>query len=365
MFSPSFYFFKGVFILEITQDLIHWYRDFSRPLPFRESPTPYSIWISEIMAQQTQIHTLLPYYQRFVAQFPSVFDLAKADESEVLKLWEGLGYYSRAKNLHKAAKIVVSSYHGQLPQNEKELLALPGIGPYTAGAILSIAFGLPFAAVDGNVLRVITRLFNWEDDISLAKTKKKVGNAVVSMMDNDPGMLNEALMELGALVCTPKNPSCPTCPIHCHCLGLKHNQVANLPQKSKSVTKKRMAMEVGIIMTNDHRIYIEKRGTKGLLSGLWGFPIYEKQGAIPEAELYHQLNSTFPALTKGEYLGKTTHVFTHIIWDMDVYVYHLSPYMAENTPAYGESSNSAFVTYEALSNDYTLPVAFSKLLTFI
>lgn len=198
----------------IAPPLLEWFRENRRPLPFRQQPTAYHIWVSEIMLQQTQVATALPYYRRFVAQLPTVEALAGCEEQKLMKLWEGLGYYSRARNLQKAARLVVRQHGGKLPASYDALLALPGIGPYTAGAIASIAFGLPVVAVDGNVLRVMARLLADEGDVSLPQTKKRLSAAAQGFQPADaPGPYNEALMELGALVCLPGAPRCGACPL--------------------------------------------------------------------------------------------------------------------------------------------------------
>ena len=204
--------------IEILQvNLLGWFKESKRDLPFRQTKDPYFIWVSEIMAQQTQIDTLIPFYQRFIDKFPTIFCLALASEDEVIKAWEGLGYYSRARNLHQAARIIVSDYDGFMPETLAELIKLPGIGPYTGAAIASIAFNQKVSAVDGNVLRVISRYANSFADIGEAKTRKRMTTWLDSILPEAAGDFNEALMELGALICTPQSPQCQICPISSGC----------------------------------------------------------------------------------------------------------------------------------------------------
>ena len=247
----------------IAKALLTWFAENKRNLPFRHADEqgrkdPYAIWISEIMAQQTQIDTLLPYYERFIQQFPDVAALAAAEEDAVLKTWEGLGYYSRARNLRKAAQTIQSNFNGRFPAAYADILSLPGIGPYTAGAIASNAFGLPVAAVDGNVMRVITRLADWSIDIAGSDAKKKIGAVVTDLMpEESPGDFNEALMELGALVCTPNAPACLLCPWRDHCRALAAGRTESLPVKTKRVRHRILNGAVGLVTARRGRLLIE------------------------------------------------------------------------------------------------------------
>ncbi|MEG0377351.1 MAG: A/G-specific adenine glycosylase [Eubacterium sp.] len=339
-----------------------WFYGARRSLPFRETKNPYSIWISEIMAQQTQIDTLLPYYHRFIEAFPTVNALAEAHEDTVLKLWEGLGYYSRAKNLHKAAKIICTDYNGHFPDHYEGLIKLPGIGPYTAGAISSIAYKEKVPAIDGNVLRVISRFNNSFGDIADTTVKKAITQWVTKALPDEPGDFNEALMELGALICTPKSPKCMLCPVASDCAAHACGTASELPVKSKKVKQKKLQMEVAII-DNGGSLYLVKRPEKGLLAGLWSFPIVEA-GAVPGDALATSLSAVFPNLPAPRVLGTDKHVFSHIIWDMRVYYFKLeNGAVHEEQALYGESVGT-FKNKEAL-NAVALPVAFSKLMVLL
>ncbi|WP_083798156.1 A/G-specific adenine glycosylase [Pseudoramibacter alactolyticus] len=343
----------------IAKALLTWFAENKRNLPFRHADgqgrkDPYAIWISEIMAQQTQIDTLLPYYERFIHQFPDVAALAAAEEDAVLKTWEGLGYYSRARNLRKAAQTIQSNFNGRFPAAYADILSLPGIGPYTAGAIASIAFDLPVAAVDGNVMRVITRLADWSIDIAGSDAKKRIGAVVTDLMPEEaPGDFNEALMELGALVCTPNAPACLLCPWRDHCRALAAGRTESLPVKTKRVRHRILNVAVGLVTDRRGRLLIEKRPAKGLLAGLWGLPIVEaNDNAAPlDAALSAQLNRPM----QGHYLGEAKHVFTHRTWRMRVYRYTVGAF----------PDGCVAADRNALHRTYALPTAFSKLLPLL
>ena len=218
--------------------LLDWFSAEKRDLPWRLNRTWYRVWISEVMLQQTQVNQVIPYFNRFLEKFPTVQKLAQATQQEVLKAWEGLGYYARARNLHKAAQQIVSRYNGEIPQDKKNLVKLPGFGPYTSHAILSLAFNQPYAVVDGNVTRVISRLFTIRADIQLPDTKKIIQFHMNSLLDKrSPAQFNEAMMELGATICIPLNPTCKSCPINRYCLAFQNNQVQEYPLKSAARKK--------------------------------------------------------------------------------------------------------------------------------
>src|SRR5690625_3988866 len=226
-------------------DLLQWYKENKRELPWRKTVDPYKIWVSEIMLQQTKVDTVIPYYENFMKQSPTIYDLAAADEQEVLKMWEGLGYYSRARNLYSAAKEVVANYEGKVPKNREKIGQLKGIGPYTRGAILSIAFNQPEPAVDGNVMRVLSRVLLIEENINEQKVKTKFESIVKEIISKeDPSSFNQGLMEIGALICTPKNPACLLCPIQQHCRALQKGMAEHLPIKLKKKRQKEVAYYV-------------------------------------------------------------------------------------------------------------------------
>lgn len=258
--------------LQIQRNLLKWFRANARDLPWRKNRTPYAVWVSEIMLQQTQVATVIPYFNRFMKRFPTVEKLARAKQDTVLKHWEGLGYYSRGRNLHKAAKLIVSNYGGQLPDTLDELQKIPGIGRYTAGAIASIAFNRPAPTLDGNVIRVLCRLFCIEGNPKDDTTKKKLWQLAETMVHTKrPGDFNEAMMELGAMVCTPQNPSCLICPLQKHCCAMKTDRQHELPVRQKQKRLPHYTIVVGIVFKDD-KILIDKRKQNALLGGLWEFP---------------------------------------------------------------------------------------------
>lgn len=269
------------------QSIIDWYNLNKRDLPWRHSKNPYFIWLSEVIFQQTRIDQGLPYYLRLINRFPSVTELANANEDEVLKLWQGLGYYSRARNLHKTAKIIARNYNGTFPSNYTEILALPGIGKYTAAAISSIAFNLPFAVVDGNVIRFLSRLFGVKDNVYFSMGLKKIQAIADSLLIHEnPGDFNQAMMEIGALVCTPSNPSCNLCPLNFACVALKNNEVNSLPIKKKSV-EKRVRYFLYTIPVFDYNstvcTLICRRTENDVWKNLFQFPLVEMD-ANPQKE---------------------------------------------------------------------------------
>jgi len=303
--------------------LIKWYQENKRDLPWRRSFNPYHTWISEIMLQQTQVQTVIPYFLRFIEAFPAIDDLANANEEEVLKKWEGLGYYSRARNLHKCAKEIDVKHQGVLPNEYKSLLKLPGIGPYTAGAILSIAFNQKQPAVDGNVFRVFSRLFMIDDDIALPKTRKVFESKVLDeMKDFSPSEFNQALMDFGATICTPKQPKCIECPLKDQCLAFESGYELDYPVKVKKTKQTIVPMIVAIIRDGDNHFFMRKRPDKGLLAGLYEFVTF--QGHF-EDDLINYLNLHYDMTIKSvKALGEVNHVFTHRKWIMSVYEVEVS-----------------------------------------
>ncbi|MFY0688146.1 MAG: A/G-specific adenine glycosylase [Cyclobacteriaceae bacterium] len=265
--------------------LIDWYSREKRDLPWRNSGNPYKVWLSEIILQQTRVTQGLSYYYHFIETYPTVVDLASATEQQVLKSWEGLGYYSRARNLHKAAKQIVSQYDGHFPKTYDELLSLKGIGPYTAAAIASICFGQPTPVVDGNVFRVVARLFKVKEDISAPKTRKLFTNLLLDIIDSkQPGDFNQAIMELGALICTPKNPACDKCCIQTSCDSFQDKSWSQFPIKGKKVKVKKRKFSY-YLYQHEGYIAMKKRSPGDIWEGLWEFQLTENDSNSKENEV--------------------------------------------------------------------------------
>ncbi|MCZ6872924.1 MAG: A/G-specific adenine glycosylase [bacterium] len=254
------------------QRLLDWFACYQRRMPWRDEPCPYYVWLSEVMLQQTQVETVMPYFQRFIRAFPDVYSLAAADQQEVLKLWQGLGYYSRARNLHQAAQVIVDQYNGVLPQDAQALQAMPGFGPYTAAAVSSIAFDQPVAVVDGNVLRVFCRFWGIDTDIRQPRVKTDLQRRLQPYVETSPpAAFNQAMMELGALVCRSKSPHCAVCPLAVDCVAYRDGRTAELPVKSRRKPVPHYAIAVGVIW-KDGYILIGRRRQDQMLGGLWELP---------------------------------------------------------------------------------------------
>lgn len=314
-------------------ELLHWYMQNKRDLPWRRHRDPYYIWVSEIMLQQTRVDTVIPYFQRFIERFPTIQDLAEAPEEDVLKLWEGLGYYSRARNLQAAARQVMEQHGGEVPNQKDAVFNLKGVGPYTAGAILSIAFNQPQPAVDGNVMRVLSRYFLIEDDIMKGSTRVKMESLAEELIpEGRASDFNQALMELGALVCTPKSPHCLTCPVMEMCTGRIEGREDTLPVKKKAKPprpEQRIAALVVGTGVNEGKVLVRQRPATGLLAKMWELP--HMQASAP-GELAHLVPDE-PAmdLIAGHLLEEGYHVkpdsfwrmaehtFSHIHWNLQVY----------------------------------------------
>lgn len=319
--------------LPIASALIQWFQANQRPLPWRRHYTPYEVWISEIMLQQTQVKTALPYFERWMRAIPSIQALANASEAEILKLWEGLGYYSRALNLKKAALQILKEHVGIFPSEHPSILALPGIGPYTAGAIASIAFNQAYPIVDGNVVRVLSRLFAFEKDVRKNADFFWQKSAALLPTQN-PRDFNQGLMELGALICTPKKPSCSSCPLQEQCMAFKKGLVESLPKKSPP--KKKIPIQVAIgILIREGKVYVQKRPSKGLMSGLWEFPGGKiEKGESPEAALRREVQEeTGLCLTKVRPFQRLQHSYTSYKVDLHCFIA-----TAEEGPVQLESS---------------------------
>ena len=332
----------------IVEPLLLWFYQNKRDLPWRKTVNPYHIWVSEIMLQQTRVEAVKPYYERFLQTLPTVKDLAEADEETILKLWEGLGYYSRVRNMQKAAIQIMQEHDGVFPSDYSKLLKLKGIGPYTAGAVGSIAFHLPVPAVDGNVLRVMSRITADPSDISLQKTKKYWEERITEILPVEhPGDLNQALMELGATVCLPNGvPKCEICPIRKYCEAYRRNTVMLYPVKAEK--KARLMEHLNVFFCiYENKIAIRKRSDKGLLSGLWELPNCQRDVAPPIA-----LQELGILKAEIEPMKSQKHIFTHVEWHMDCYFIKVSK---------KTSSELLWITKEEVEQNYTLPSAFKKI----
>ena len=307
--------------LQFQQDLISWFAAEKRDLPWRRTADPYQIWISEIMLQQTRVDTVIPYYKRFVERFPTLQDLAEADEEVLLKQWEGLGYYSRARNLQAGVKEVAERYGGKVPDSRKEISSLKGVGPYTAGAVLSIAYGVPEHAVDGNVMRVLSRILLIEEDIAKPKTRKIFEEAVMEIISHeDPSSFNQGLMELGALICTPTSPKCLLCPVREHCAAFHEGKQNELPIKTKA--KKTKALQYAMVaIKNGDSVLMEKRPSTGLLANMWQFPMLEAAEGILPTVIEEQLSENFHGTVEAaEKITSFKHVFSHLTWNVEGFI---------------------------------------------
>lgn len=294
------------------KNIVAWFKINKRDLSFRITKDPYKIWISEVMAQQTQIDTLLPYYERFIEKYPDVSSLASSDLDELYLYWEGLGYYSRAKNLHKAAKIIATLE--EFPKTYKELIKLPGIGPYTAGAIASICFNERVPAIDGNVNRVLSRYFCIEEELGSSQFKNTINNLLIEMIPENSGDFNESIMELGALICLPKNPKCLLCPLSKDCLALREGNVTLLPIK-KEKSKRKKVENIALILREGNKPLYVKRENEKLLNDSYGIPLIEKENTVSIDTLLENFNLT----GNPEFLGTVKHNFTNLTWITDVY----------------------------------------------
>ncbi|KGR73604.1 A/G-specific adenine glycosylase [Ureibacillus manganicus] len=309
---------------EFSINLVEWYHNEKRDLPWRRTNDPYKIWVSEVMLQQTRVDTVIPYYNRFLEKYPTLQSLAYAPQEELLKMWEGLGYYSRARNLQSGVREVVEKYNAQVPTNRHDISKLKGVGPYTAGAILSIAFNKPEHAVDGNVMRVLSRVLHIKEDIALSKTKKIFEEAVTELIDqNDPGAFNQGLMDLGAQICTPTSPKCLLCPVREYCIAFEEGHPEELPIKSKKTKSKTIQYDVFIVKNYEGKYLLEKRPDEGLLASMWQFPMIEKTTKGPSCNTFEVLKTNYEVPFKddiGEQLLKFKHIFSHLTWEMECYL---------------------------------------------
>ncbi len=336
----------------LVKPLCLWYEKNKRSMPWRDDATPYHVWLSEIMLQQTRIEAAKAYYERFITRLPDVEALAGVPEEELLKLWEGLGYYNRARNLQKAAKILVERYEGRLPADYGLLLELPGIGSYTAGAVASIAYGVPAPAVDGNVLRVTMRWLGCDDDISKSGVRKKMGRSIMNVIPQEkPGEFNQALMELGEVVCIPNGmPLCEECPIASSCLARKSGRQTELPVKPGK-KERRIEQRTVLVLEWQGKIAVRKRSSRGLLANMWEFPSFD--GYLSENQVCGMICGESARPVRIRQLHDGRHIFSHVEWHMKAYEITLKDSVPQHIVP-----DLLWIKKEELENRYAVPVAF-------
>lgn len=332
-----------------------WYDEHARDLPWRQTKNPYAVWLSEIILQQTRVDQGTPYFHRFIEQFPTVIHLANASEDQVLKLWQGLGYYSRARNLHKTAQIIRDQHNGNFPQTAKALRAFPGIGPYTSAAIASICFDEAVAVVDGNVHRVISRLFETEGLINHPNGYQQFQDVAHELMPpHRPGDFNQAMMELGARICTPQQPKCISCPLQCDCLSRGNNTIHRFPTASLKPAKKVRYFNFLIIRPKPHHLLIERRTSRDIWKNLHQFPMIETEKMVEYEALiqpaYSQLGLQLPDIQMVSVIRPIKHQLTHqtilaSFWDV-----------GNSHVRFGENCNIFEVDLSALTHSYAVPV---------
>jgi A/G-specific adenine glycosylase len=340
--------------------LLDWFDFNARILPWRENPKPYYVWVSEIMLQQTRVEAVKGYFDRFITALPDINALAKAEEELLLKLWEGLGYYNRVRNLQKAAQIVVNDYGGKLPANYDELLKLPGIGSYTAGAISSIAFQIPVPAVDGNVLRVMKRISGSFDDITKESVKKELWQDIIRIMPiTRTGDFNQSLMELGATVCLPNGkPLCEQCPVMHLCKAFHEDTILKIPVKPEK-KERRIEDRTILLIECKSRYAIRKRPGKGLLAGLWELPGCD--GKLSGKGLDEVLKQWMLPVEAMNSLGEAKHIFSHVEWHM--VGYHII--LKEAPVLFTQENNLLWASIQDINKVYSIPNAFSAFVDII
>ncbi|MDD3794503.1 MAG: A/G-specific adenine glycosylase [Lachnospiraceae bacterium] len=335
----------------ITEPLICWFQKNARVLPWRERPLPYYVWISEIMLQQTRVEAVKPYFNRFIQALPRVQDLAECPEDRLLKLWEGLGYYNRVRNMQKAAQVLIEEYDGVLPADYEKLLKLPGIGRYTAGAVASIAYGIPVPAVDGNVLRVISRIIENDQDITKQSVKDEIEAMLLAVEPKEcPGTFNQSLMELGAVVCLPNGaPLCDRCPVRELCQARIHEKLDVIPKK-KEKQKRRIEEKTVLVIRDGFHTVIQKRPSTGLLAGLYELP--NLAGHLSREEVLQYLKEQNFLPVRIQPLKEARHIFSHVEWRM-------TGYMVLVEEMEQSESGMLVIEPERTEEEYPIPAAFS------
>ena len=335
--------------------LIKWFEENKRDMPWRKTKDPYCIWVSEVMLQQTQVVTVIPYYIQFMERFPTITDLANATLEEVHNYWQGLGYYKRGENLWKGAKVIKEKWQGIFPKDPKQIKEIPGIGSYTLGAICSIAYDIPLPAVDGNVMRVMSRWYCLSEDIGIAKNRKVFEEKVMENMPEHPSAFNQGLMELGALICTPKNPKCEECPVITLCKAYESKTVSEYPVKQKKAKQTEEKYEV-LIMIKENRIGMLKRKSKGLLANMWGLPMFTEENwkayGLNELVKERRIEKSKLKLVK--------HVFSHRKWFMKSHLVSWTKEFDEILEKHVEH-DIQFMNKDELE-DIPIPTAFMKII---
>ena len=345
---------EEISLAQLYQPLTDWYGSNARVLPWRQDPTPYHVWVSEIMLQQTRVEAVRPYYARFLKELPDVAALSRCPEEKLLKLWEGLGYYNRVRNMQKAAQTVMEEYGGRLPADYEKLRSLRGIGSYTAGAVASIAFGIPVPAVDGNVLRILMRVFGDDSDIARQSVKTRTEKQLLAFMQDppmpQPGRFNQALMELGATVCLPNGaPLCDACPWNRMCRAKAENRIGELPVRTKGA-KRRIEHRTVLIIRAGERVLLHRRPSRGLLAGLYEFPNVEQ--TLDEGEAAQTADRMGLTPLRIRRVEDAKHIFSHVEWQM-------TGYLIQVDPGSRRPEGMIFAEPEDTAGRYPIPSAFS------
>lgn len=341
--------------------LIVWHKTIDRPMPWKETKDPYKIWLSEVILQQTRVDQGWDYYLKFIDRFPTIQDLAKASEDEVLKLWQGLGYYSRARNLHYSAKYVVSDFNGVFPDKYEDILSLKGVGKYTAAAISSFAYELPFAVVDGNVIRVLARYFGISDPVDSSSVLSQISSlAQELLLIDDPSLYNQAIIDFGALHCTPKKAKCDSCPLNSRCISFQEGLVDQIPFKQKKIKKRNRYFNYFIIRDEKNKIVIIKRTDSDIWSGLYEFPLVESKENLSLDAVYKALQSSKHIEVPDEISLKQLNVkpIKHVLSHQNIY----STFYELDDTSTVLGKGHFFVSFDKLRDDYAVPVLISKFL---
>lgn len=341
----------------IIEPLLKWFKKHARVLPWRETPTPYRVWVSEIMLQQTRVQAVMPYFERFIKALPDIKALAECEEESLLKLWEGLGYYNRVRNMQEAAKTVLKEYKGSLPADYEALLKLKGIGSYTAGAIASIAYQIPVPAVDGNVLRVITRVSADTSDITKQSVKTEIEKLLIEIIPkNQAGEFNQALMELGATVCVPNGePLCRECPWRKFCRARLEDKIEEIPVKTAKKAR-RIEKKTVFVIKQQKNIILRKREKKGLLAGMYEFP--NTEGNLSEDEALAWIKEQKLSPLRIQKLEEAKHIFSHVEW-------HMTGYEVWVDELEEDKSGMLYVDVEKAKEKYPIPAAFAAYVKYM